>query len=177
MMPLTTQSTGESILLETATSTLFNSSTPITTPCWGGSKEAFAQKPAFSFRNSIATIWPCHITKARTPKCGCTIYSRRRSSTPVMLRRKFAKASLGAIASSPFFHSAKGAPLPARDDFPQVHGLTNYVGKFVVETRYEDRSEEHTSELQSRLHLVCRLLLEKKKKNSTSYLYTTTTTQ
>src|SRR2546429_3434098 len=27
------------------------------------------------------------------------------------------------------------------------------------------RSEEHTSELQSRLHLVCRLLLEKKKKN------------
>src|SRR2546422_8400599 len=30
--------------------------------------------------------------------------------------------------------------------------------------RLEQRSEEHTSELQSRLHLVCRLLLEKKKK-------------
>src|SRR2546429_4831863 len=29
---------------------------------------------------------------------------------------------------------------------------------------YAGRSEEHTSELQSRLHLVCRLLLEKKKK-------------
>src|SRR2546422_8050500 len=29
-----------------------------------------------------------------------------------------------------------------------------------------DRSEEHTSELQSRLHLVCRLLLEKKKKKT-----------
>src|SRR2546422_4379274 len=29
-----------------------------------------------------------------------------------------------------------------------------------------ERSEEHTSELQSRLHLVCRLLLEKKKKKS-----------
>src|SRR5205809_5146010 len=28
---------------------------------------------------------------------------------------------------------------------------------------FEERSEEHTSELQSRLHLVCRLLLEKKK--------------
>src|SRR2546422_7923584 len=28
------------------------------------------------------------------------------------------------------------------------------------------RSEEHTSELQSRLHLVCRLLLEKKKKKN-----------
>src|SRR2546422_3018997 len=32
--------------------------------------------------------------------------------------------------------------------------------------REEVRSEEHTSELQSRLHLVCRLLLEKKKKNN-----------
>src|SRR2546422_7983604 len=30
----------------------------------------------------------------------------------------------------------------------------------------DDRSEEHTSELQSRLHLVCRLLLEKKKKKN-----------
>src|SRR2546422_2640006 len=30
------------------------------------------------------------------------------------------------------------------------------------------RSEEHTSELQSRLHLVCRLLLEKKKANNES---------
>src|SRR3989449_4574243 len=31
------------------------------------------------------------------------------------------------------------------------------------------RSEEHTSELQSRLHLVCRLLLEKKKNEAGSY--------
>src|SRR2546429_1326327 len=34
------------------------------------------------------------------------------------------------------------------------------------------RSEEHTSELQSRLHLVCRLLLEKKKKTHLSYYHT-----
>src|SRR2546422_1693444 len=33
------------------------------------------------------------------------------------------------------------------------------------------RSEEHTSELQSRLHLVCRLLLEKKKKKKTNAIY------
>jgi 2-methylcitrate dehydratase PrpD len=55
-----------------------------------------------------------------------------------MLRREFGKASLGAIASSPFFISSKAAALPLRDDFPQAPGLTNYVGKFVVETRYED---------------------------------------
>src|SRR5258705_8010512 len=34
--------------------------------------------------------------------------------------------------------------------------------------RLLDRSEEHTSELQSLRHLVCRLLLEKKKKSHTS---------
>src|SRR2546429_9914666 len=37
---------------------------------------------------------------------------------------------------------------------------------------WKKRSEEHTSELQSRLHLVCRLLLEKKKKKS-NHLYET----
>src|SRR2546429_5010684 len=37
------------------------------------------------------------------------------------------------------------------------------VGSFPVNSA---RSEEHTSELQSRLHLVCRLLLEKKKKQT-----------
>src|SRR2546422_3370252 len=35
--------------------------------------------------------------------------------------------------------------------------------KHIGNVRYGNRSEEHTSELQSRLHLVCRLLLEKKK--------------
>src|SRR2546429_1691768 len=35
--------------------------------------------------------------------------------------------------------------------------------------RLAPRSEEHTSELQSRLHLVCRLLLEKKKNNKYTY--------
>src|SRR2546429_6530398 len=34
------------------------------------------------------------------------------------------------------------------------------------------RSEEHTSELQSRLHLVCRLLLEKKKHQEITALHT-----
>src|SRR2546422_5826242 len=38
--------------------------------------------------------------------------------------------------------------------------------------RRPDRSEEHTSELQSRLHLVCRLLLEKKKKKHINHMNT-----
>src|SRR5256884_6969956 len=37
------------------------------------------------------------------------------------------------------------------------------TGRLGAADNLEQRSEEHTSELQSRLHLVCRLLLEKKK--------------
>src|SRR5438309_6560308 len=40
----------------------------------------------------------------------------------------------------------------------------------------DDRSEEHTSELQSQFHLVCRLLLEKKKKIIDYYIRHTTNT-
>src|SRR2546429_7012395 len=40
----------------------------------------------------------------------------------------------------------------------------NFQTSFLDAVR-EARSEEHTSELQSRLHLVCRLLLEKKNKH------------
>src|SRR5258707_12014957 len=39
------------------------------------------------------------------------------------------------------------------------------------------RSEEHTSELQSRQYLVCRLLLEKKKKKQSPHLMTVTDTK
>src|SRR5437762_11131491 len=38
-----------------------------------------------------------------------------------------------------------------------------WPAKLVVARAYLDRSEEHTSELQSPMYLVCRLLLEKKK--------------
>src|SRR5436305_10702606 len=42
--------------------------------------------------------------------------------------------------------------------------LEQYLRCFVNGKQNDWRSEEHTSELQSRPHLVCRLLLEKKKK-------------
>src|SRR2546429_2521866 len=43
-----------------------------------------------------------------------------------------------------------------------MEGLFRQIG--IYNPAGQQRSEEHTSELQSRLHLVCRLLLEKKKK-------------
>src|SRR5690625_6467518 len=58
--------------------------------------------------------------------------------------------------------AATGANAPM-GEMAQIFNRIQGTGKL---TRHElnQRSEEHTSELQSRGHLVCRLLLEKKKK-------------
>src|SRR3712207_7219250 len=68
---------------------------------------------------------------------------------------------------------------PSADDKPQLQrsvsrvgvvgtgtmasGIVEVFAKAGLDVTYVGRSEEHTSELQSRQYLVCRLLLEKKK--------------
>src|SRR2546422_7326027 len=70
----------------------------------------------------------------------------------------------------------EAAPAPRRDGDDAVVELPVWrprrAARHLVPAFSALRSEEHTSELQSRLHLVCRLLLEKKKRQTT---YTTTT--
>src|SRR3712207_7943760 len=48
---------------------------------------------------------------------------------------------------------------------PVPNAICSFSAKLSLTFRSSTRSEEHTSELQSRQYLVCRLLLEKKKKN------------
>src|SRR5689334_23677888 len=65
-------------------------------------------------------------------------------------------------------HCARVAPLTtqSRADLHQASGVP---GGYELRLGIRDmRSEEHTSELQSQFHLVCRLLLEKKKKKKKS---------
>src|SRR5690554_6963826 len=62
------------------------------------------------------------------------------------------------IVSTLFLNSDLLAPNHAATSIVEVNEDEDY------EKRKAARSEEHTSELQSRPHLVCRLLLEKKKK-------------
>src|SRR5689334_24079234 len=65
---------------------------------------------------------------------------------------------------------------PDRPDALDAPRLVREIKFEGVEFEYvEGRSEEHTSELQSQFHLVCRLLLEKKKKIDTSVAASTTT--
>src|SRR2546422_6234408 len=69
----------------------------------------------------------------------------------------FRSRSLAAAGAKPqrLLWASTGTKDPAYSDVLYVDSL---IGADTI------RSEEHTSELQSRLHLVCRLLLEKKKK-------------
>src|SRR5690625_6687700 len=67
---------------------------------------------------------------------------------------------------TPFWTPATGIPgcdgVPVEEEVAVVEPVATKV--VLNADTFFDRSEEHTSELQSRGHLVCRLLLEKKKK-------------
>src|SRR2546422_5924335 len=71
---------------------------------------------------------------------------------------------------------AQGVDPTTLDMMNQSETPASNLGRHIFDTLYERdqslkvvRSEEHTSELQSRLHLVCRLLLEKKKNKIASH--------
>src|SRR2546422_4594357 len=59
---------------------------------------------------------------------------------------------------------ARGTAPAGREEADRLE--PRYRNRSLGYSYLRDRSEEHTSELQSRLHLVCRLLLEKKKKKT-----------
>src|SRR2546422_11285846 len=65
---------------------------------------------------------------------------------------------------STLFPTRRSSDLPTVFEFLRKERGLPPEETWVVATN--KRSEEHTSELQSRLHLVCRLLLEKKKTHS-----------
>src|SRR2546422_11384799 len=86
----------------------------------------------------------------------------RRRKDAYALSVRLSSIRLSSVRFSPY---ASRASVPfQRPPFPDVdvaHGENQDEHQHLHEQ--EPRSEEHTSELQSRLHLVCRLLLEKKK--------------
>src|SRR6266498_4676687 len=67
-------------------------------------------------------------------------------------------------------HPTRGAEGHSREGSPEAHQCEPSGNRAAAGTAGGPaRSEEHTSELQSRPHLVCRLLLEKKKKQNARF--------
>src|SRR2546429_6517772 len=69
------------------------------------------------------------------------------------------RSSVWAIGGADGGHTAANPELGTLADFDRFVARARQLR---LEVALDFRSEEHTSELQSRLHLVCRLLLEKK---------------
>src|SRR2546422_3781913 len=73
----------------------------------------------------------------------------------------------GKVGAPPGCEIFDASGLIVAPGFVDLHAHLREPGQESSETiETGTRSEEHTSELQSRLHLVCRLLLEKKKKQT-----------
>src|SRR5690625_7756577 len=93
------------------------------------------------------------INDATTP---ATLTLPLHDALPIWARRGRLRARRGG-AGSWARHEHDGGPLRKPDRTSRNRGFSTTASK---------RSEEHTSELQSRGHLVCRLLLEKKKQEN-----------
>src|SRR2546429_3428149 len=96
-----------------------------------------------------------------------------RSSRSVRGRPASSRATLSPASASRLHAQPPDAPEPTTStsnfDFDWKAGVSDGLatcGHHLPPLSNRNRSEEHTSELQSRLHLVCRLLLEKKKNKS-----------
>src|SRR2546428_4296884 len=89
--------------------------------------------------------------------------SRRKSQPPHFMRSGLATNSSARIPSATL-------TIVCRSSSSRSWGLSTVTRSLVTvdkpQERLDERSEEHTSELQSRSDLVCRLLLEKKKNTS-----------
>src|SRR5699024_12416488 len=98
-------------------------------------------------------------------------------TSPTDFFPRFIFPSSGALRDLHSFPTRRSSDLlsrrpPRSPDRPPTWVLTPSRGPFwphPCSPRASRRSEEHTSELQSRFDLVCRLLLEKKKKQNTAH--------
>src|SRR3712207_8615419 len=90
-----------------------------------------------------STLFPYPTLFRSAGSCVTTIWDHRMSTRTRLAERGSARRGVGDLATRTRAYGVSGPPCAGS-------------GK--------DRSEEHTSELQSRQYIVCRLLLEKKKK-------------
>src|SRR2546429_3580466 len=104
------------------------------------------------FRQAPGSAPILRLFSSRPPSSNLSTAPRLRNSSSEWLKEEEV-----AIARSP-----GGSP------HRETHTRSSSCALCTPGRRCSKRSEEHTSELQSRLHLVCRLLLEKKKINITS---------
>src|SRR3712207_872140 len=122
--------------------------------------------------NQVTILNPSAEAHERTPRRrpGCTRWKGRRRSDPSRKHRRCTRhLSHKRPIQLPPLSSPSCGPQRVAFGYYTVHYTVTYApqeerthAKSTRKRGYLTRSEEHTSELQSRQYLVCRLLLEKK---------------
>src|SRR3989442_7917876 len=107
-----------------------------------------------SVRTTGRWVWRCHFDCSPAQAGTWSLF------------RQFADQYDAAVFALPGFEGRLGIPMYVIP--PSIDPLSERNRDLPAREVTEIRSEEHTSELQSRPHLVCRLLLEKKKNNCSS---------
>src|SRR5256886_15349737 len=121
---------------------------------FGGAFDAFAQSSKHHRKSKKPKSPPC--------RTGCkpdTSAPQVAADTP---EDEAAQKELSDLARA--LHNATPGAYDRLSAFAAKNTTNIWGSRAALALGYEDRSEEHTSELQSQSNLVCRLLLEKKKK-------------
>src|SRR5690348_16386384 len=107
-------------------------------------------------RASFTPVIAATALKRACATAACDTITPRRGSFIVLLEILLQLAAVGEALDQTVVEGARRVHPAIAEQVIHRHDLTDY-GEVL-------RSEEHTSELQSPVHLVCRLLLEKKKR-------------
>src|SRR5437660_8216000 len=89
-----------------------------------------------------------------------------RIASKLLTSRRFIDSFAQRVGATEAAGSSSREPGGLGNALKSARGPQETPGPTFLGPRYRPRSEEHTSELQSRGHLVCRLLLEKKNKKA-----------
>src|SRR2546429_4918239 len=132
-------------------------------PFWPSEKNSSASSTSVRcrWRISVATR---STEAATTPSVAKYMAWRSRGMTWVEIGSTFSPMAFATWVST---RGSTCANVPTAPEIAQVATSSR-----AATSRAISRSEEHTSELQSRLHLVCRLLLEKKNTHKTKFKIT-----
>src|SRR5689334_15245737 len=104
-----------------------------------------------------------HVTEARRPHHASTIAGHHERSLAFFFLNATAATEIYTLSLHDALPIYRGLTASGPPDVPMRLRRRTPVRRHSRSSRCRRRSEEHTSELQSQFHLVCRLLLEKKK--------------
>src|SRR5690625_2466765 len=120
-----------------------------------------AQEYAVEVGKILSEVYELHLTEEVLPDGKMYYNIAERILTPTLSNNYTLTVEVSAEIQE-ILNKKAGLNLKAVKPKVNRDRIEGFINRISTEESFDERSEEHTSELQSRGHLVCRLLLEKK---------------